>query len=125
MDFPKMYPIRQEFETASLSDVAAAVRAQVEALALTERVRPGQTVGVTAVSRGIQGYVTILSTLVRCLRELQLVPCILPAMGSHGGATAEGQVRMLVELGVTEMSETALQLAFDKQLQLLPSTGSP
>ena len=45
MDFPKMYPIRQEFETTSISDVAAAVRVQMEALALTERVRPGQTVG--------------------------------------------------------------------------------
>ena len=104
MDFPRMYSIRQEYETASLSDVAAAVRAQVEALALSDRMRPGQTVGVTAGSRGIHGYVTILSTLIRCLREWGLVPCILPAMGSHGGATAEGQVRLLAELGVTESS---------------------
>jgi hypothetical protein len=104
MDFPKMYPIRQVFEAPSIPNVTAEIRKQVVQLGLGKRVRPGQSVAITAGSRGIHGYVTILSTLVECLRELQLVPCIIPAMGSHGGATAEGQVKLLAELGVTEAS---------------------
>ena len=107
MDYPRMYRVNQVFEASSIPDVAAHIRKEFSTLRLEEKVRPGQTVALTAGSRGIYGYVTILATLVECLRGLGLKPFILPAMGSHGGATAEGQEKMLNGLGVCESSMSA------------------
>lgn len=104
MDYPSMVRVNQVFEASSIPDVAAHIRKEFPKLGLEEKVRPGQTVALTAGSRGIYGYVTILATLVECLRSIGLKPFILPAMGSHGGATAEGQENMLNGLGVCESS---------------------
>jgi hypothetical protein len=107
MDYPNMVRVNQVFETSSIPDVAAHIRKEFSTLRLEKKVCSGQTVAVTAGSRGIYGYVMILATLVECLRGIGLKPFIIPAMGSHGGATAEGQERMLNGLGVCEPSVSA------------------
>ena len=107
MDYPSMVRVNQVFEMSSIPDVAAHIRKEFSSLSLEGKVRPGQTVALTAGSRGIYGYVTILATLVECLRGIGLKPFIIPAMGSHGGATAEGQEKMLAGLGVCEASMSA------------------
>lgn len=61
-------------------------------------------IAITAGSRGIDQIARILSILVVILREYGAHPYIIPAMGSHGGATAEGQISLLAELGITESS---------------------
>lgn len=66
------------------------------------RVRPGETVALTAGSREVYDIVGILRGVIRAVREQDGVPFIVPAMGSHGGATAEGQVRVLEHFGITE-----------------------
>lgn len=66
------------------------------------RVRPGETVALTAGSREVYDIVGILCGVIRAVREQGGVPFIVPAMGSHGGATAEGQVRVLEHFGITE-----------------------
>ncbi len=66
------------------------------------RVRPGETVALTAGSREVYDIVGILRGVIRAVREQGGVPFIVPAMGSHGGATAEGQVRVLEHFGITE-----------------------
>ena len=66
------------------------------------RVRPGETVAVTAGRREVYDIVGILRGVIRAVREQGGVPFIVPAMGSHGGATAEGQVRVLEHFGITE-----------------------
>ena len=66
------------------------------------RVRPGETVALTAGSREVYDIVGILRCVIRAVREQGGVPFIVPAMGSHGGATAEGQVRVLEHFGITE-----------------------
>ena len=65
-------------------------------------VTQGMTIAVGAGSRGLMGRVELLRGTLAALRELGAEPFIIPAMGSHGGATAEGQVAMLAGLGMTE-----------------------
>ena len=100
--FPSMLPVRQRFEAPQLGDVA---RATAEALEpLRARVTTGMTVAVTAGSRGIHDKAAVVRSAGEWLRSVGAEPFVVPAMGSHGGATAEGQVTMLAELGMTEQS---------------------
>jgi hypothetical protein len=103
-DFPKIFRLRQTFERPRVEDIAGTVRAELARLKLQRRIRPGQTVAITAGSRGIANIVLIIRTLVDYLRELGAQPVIIPAMGSHGGGTAEGQLRVLHSYGITEQS---------------------
>jgi hypothetical protein len=98
---PPLYRVRQCWDTQPLADVAGAVRAQLDAVGLRTQITPGMRVAVTAGSRGIRDMVQMLQTSVAWLREAGAEPFIVPAMGSHGGATAAGQVRLLADLGVT------------------------
>ena len=102
MSFPKMIRIQQRLVAPTLSDVRAAVRAEIRTLQLAARVKAGQQVAIPAGSRGIANIVTILETVVQEMRALGLVPFVFPAMGSHGGATAEGQREVLATYGITE-----------------------
>ena len=94
--------VEQRFPRRAPLDVAAAVRAQLAAHDVTARVRPGQRVAVTAGSRGIGDLALVLRTLAAALREAGAEPFVAPCMGSHGGATAQGQRQALADLGVTE-----------------------
>ncbi len=104
MNYPLMYRIQQRFDTTSIGDVPGAVRRGFSRLDIGKNVQPGQRVAVTAGSRGIDNLTTITAAVVECIRNMGLKPFILPAMGSHGGATAEGQIKLLGELGITESS---------------------
>ena len=98
--FPRMLPVRQRFKAPQLSDVAAAAAAALEPV--RARITPGMTVAITAGSRGIHDKPTVVRAAGEWLRSVGAKPFVVPAMGSHGGATAEGQVGMLAELGMTE-----------------------
>ena len=100
--FPRMLPVRQKFEAPQVPDVAAATRSALEPL--RSRISPGMTIAVTAGSRGIHDKPEVLRATGEWLRSVGAEPFIVPAMGSHGGATAEGQIEMLHSLGVTEES---------------------
>jgi Domain of unknown function (DUF362) len=100
--FPRLLPVRQKFDAPLLRDVAAATRDALEPL--RERVVPGMRVALTAGSRGIRDKPAVLRTTGEWLRERGAEPFVVPAMGSHGGATADGQVRVLASLGITEES---------------------
>ena len=104
MNFPKVVKVRQTFPRPRVEDVGEAVREQIEKENIASAVRPGMSVAVTAGSRGIARIDKILRSVVDGLRELGAEPFIVPAMGSHGGATAEGQVEILQSLRVTEES---------------------
>ena len=101
MSLPRMFRLRQRFDAPSVADVAGEVERELTRLDLGEKVRPGQTVAVTAGSRGIANVPVILKAVVGHLTQLGATPFLVPAMGSHGGATAEGQVALLARLGVT------------------------
>jgi hypothetical protein len=101
MKLPKMYRIRQRFDKTSVENIAEAVTAELRRFSLAA-VKPGQRVAITAGSRGIADIADILKAVVGFFKSLEAHPFIFPAMGSHGGATAEGQVAVLAQLGVTE-----------------------
>ena len=87
MQLPRMIRVRQRFDRPIVADVAAEVQAQLARLSLERRVRRGQTVAITAGSRGIANIAEITRAIVSHCRDLGLQPFIVPAMGSHGGAT--------------------------------------
>jgi len=101
-DFPAIFRVRQMFDVPRLDDVPSEVHSQLARLKLAERVRPGQSVAVTAGSRGIAGIDVILRAAAEHLKSLGAEPFIVPAMGSHGGGTAEGQRAVIEGYGVTE-----------------------
>ncbi|MFB3818705.1 MAG: lactate racemase domain-containing protein [Candidatus Methylomirabilales bacterium] len=102
MTFPKMCRIKQELEGPVLRDIPGAVREQIRSLGLASRVKPGQTVAITAGSRGVANIARITRAVVDELKALGLKPFIVPTMGSHGEAKAEGQRKVLEHYGITE-----------------------
>ncbi len=106
MNLPKMYRICQRFDDTRVKDIRATVRAELGRLAWSA-IQPGQRVAITAGSRGIADIAEVLAAIVEFLKSLDADPFLFPAMGSHGGATAAGQVAMLEQLGVTEASVKA------------------
>ena len=104
MQFPKVVKVRQDFPRPRIEDVGEALREQCERDEIKSRIEAGMEVALTAGSRGISGIDDILRSLVKILKDAGARPFVIPAMGSHGGATAEGQVEILRSLGVTEES---------------------
>ena len=104
MAFPRVVKVRRSFPRPRVEDVEATVREEFGKEEISSRVRPGMRVALTAGSRGLAKIDDVLRSLVRALKERGAEPFIVPAMGSHGGATAEGQVEVLRSLGVTEES---------------------
>ena len=97
---PAMVPVRQHFPTNKTIDVETAVTegfASLDASALK-----GKKIALAAGSRGIKGIADVLRATVSVLITLGAEPFVVPAMGSHGGATAEGQTHVLKTLGITE-----------------------
>lgn len=102
MAFPKMFRVKQELQGPMLADIPGAVRETMRSLKLTDRVKPGQSVAVTSGSRGVANIDRITKAVVDELKTLGLKPFICPTMGSHGEATAEGQLKILEHYGITE-----------------------
>ena len=101
-EYPRFFRLMQTFERPRVEDVAGEVERRLSSLALAQRVRPGQTVAVTAGSRGIANLALILRAAVDHFRRLGANPFLVPAMGSHGGGTAKGQRELLDGYGVNE-----------------------
>ncbi|HRY55437.1 MAG TPA: lactate racemase domain-containing protein [Spirochaetia bacterium] len=101
---PRMAPVRQSFPDGRLPDLAGAVAAELARPEIAATVRPGMRIAVAVGSRGIDRLPLVIGELVRGLRRAGAEPFVFPAMGSHGGATAEGQLGLLAALGVTEES---------------------
>jgi len=102
MNFPNMYGVRQTFDRTRVQDIPATVKAELQKLALDKKVKPGQRVALTAGSRGVANIAVILKAAVEYLKSIGAKPFIFPAMGSHGGAKAEGQADLLAHYNVTE-----------------------
>ena len=99
---PRWALVRQRLDTSAIDDVRGAVRAAMDEVAGS--VRPGMRVCVAAGSRGIDRIDVVVGAVVEWLREAGASVFIVPAMGSHGGATAEGQVAVLAGYGITAAS---------------------
>jgi hypothetical protein len=102
MLYPKMVRIRQQFERPWIDDVPRAVRTALQTLNLERTIRPGQSVALTAGSRGIANIAVVLRSAATFLKDLGARPFLVPAMGSHAGGVAEGQRKLLESYGITE-----------------------
>jgi hypothetical protein len=102
MSLPKMTLCRQTFPHESLTAPAETLTSLMNASWIPGMIRPGQTVAITGGSRGIAAIVPLTRAVVSVLTGLGARPFVVNAMGSHGGATAEGQKELLTSLGMTE-----------------------
>ncbi len=102
MAFPRMIKVQQRFDAPQVDDIPGTVKAQIEGLNLSGKVKQGETVAVTVGSRGVSNIAVITKAIIEALKELGAAPFIVPAMGSHGGGTAEGQRQIIEGYGVTE-----------------------
>ena len=101
MKYPKMVRIKQHFNTKPVEDISAAVRSELNKIKPQNIIGKGASVAITAGSRGITNLAVVLGEIVRELKKIGAKPFIIPAMGSHGGATAQGQKKILEHYGVT------------------------
>lgn len=99
---PDFFLVKQRFDAPTLVDPAAATRAALAELPAGKFIRRGMTVAVGAGSRGISNYDVIVRTVCQELKALGAEVFIVPAMGSHGGATATGQQEVLASSGIIE-----------------------
>jgi hypothetical protein len=122
LNLPPMYRLRQSFDGTRLDDVEAAVDRAMRDSGV--RIPPGVEIAISAGSRGIANIARILRRVADNVRAAGATPFIVPAMGSHGGATAAGQKEMLGEFGITEAAMDC-EIRSEMEPVVLPSGPCP
>ena len=102
MDIPHVQLVRQTAPQPTVADVAGEVRRQWLASKTAKRIKPGMRIAVGCGSRGIKNYLAIAKATIDALKELGAKPFVVAAMGSHGGATPEGQRELLASYDIDE-----------------------
>ncbi len=128
MEFPRrplppMARIRRALPGEHVADPRREVKRQLIERGLRDRVRRGARIAITAGSRGMGGFVELLAGIVDAVKEAGGEPFIIPGMGSHGGAVAEGQTEILRLLGVTDESVGAPVRATMETVELGPASN--
>lgn len=101
---PRMMKVRQIYDSRKIEDIAGWVRAQMDSNLSCHEQYKGKRLCITVGSRGIPHLDTIVLTIIEKLKSWGAEPFIIPAMGSHGGGTAEGQKEMIAGFNITEQS---------------------
>ncbi len=117
---PRLARVRQNLPSNSIDDVPAQVKSALSEF--SGLIRPGDMIALTAGSRGIDRIPQVLAEVVEWLLDQGAKPFIVPAMGSHGGATAEGQLKLLASLGITQDSVRA-PIVSDMQTVIIDEVG--
>jgi hypothetical protein len=99
---PRMATVRQRLDDARLEDIPGAIAAELSRAEIARTIAPGASVAITAGSRGVAHIDVVLREVAAGIRRLGGEPFLVPAMGSHGGATVAGQLAILESYGVTE-----------------------
>ena len=99
---PRMAPVRQALDQERIADIPAVVKTELMRPEIRKQIEPGASIAITVGSRGVANIPEITREIVRNVRSFGAEPFVIPAMGSHGGGTAEGQMELLASLGVTE-----------------------
>ena len=118
MTLPKMARVKQHFDAPVLTDLPGAIHGELDRINASSIIQSGETVAITAGSRGVANIATAVKATVDYLKSLDAKPFVVPAMGSHGGATAEGQTSVLEHYGVTESTVGAPVKATMEVVQL-------
>jgi len=120
---PRLGPVRQRFERPVISHPGDALKKRLVSAGINGLIQPGQRIAVAVGSRGIANLQVLVKTLVQAILQAGGRPFIVPAMGSHGGATADGQVDVLRSLGISEQA-TGAPIEASMQVVQVGSTGS-
>lgn len=99
---PRMVKVHQNFNAPEVADVSATLRKELSKSGVSERIKPGMSIAIAVGSRGVAEIPILTRVVVEEIKKCGGHPFVVPAMGSHGGATAEGQTLVLENLGVTE-----------------------
>ncbi len=99
---PKVVKVKQKFERQTIPDIAKGLLDRLVEKQVLAAVKKGQKIAVAVGSRGIANQPLMVKVLISELKRVGADPFIVPAMGSHAGATAEGQREMLIGMGITE-----------------------
>ncbi|WP_458355235.1 nickel pincer cofactor-dependent isomerase, group 22 [Peribacillus frigoritolerans] len=102
IQLPKMVQVRQKFRTRQIADVAGEVKKTIKEAGVLSRINEDDRVAIAVGSRGVADLPILVRETVAAVKEAGGNPFIVPAMGSHGGATAEGQIDVLLQLGISE-----------------------
>jgi hypothetical protein len=102
IEIPKFVRIRQSFDNTKIENIEEEVKKQFQKEKIASTIKKGQTIGVTVGSRGLANLKEIVKYVCDNIKSKGATPVILPSMGSHGGAVAEGQAAFIRGLGVTE-----------------------
>lgn len=104
VEIPKMVTIRQQFDNTQIAkeEIPQVIMDQLSQEKIASRFRPGMEVAITAGSRGVANIALIIKSIADFLKSQGVTPFVVPAMGSHGGATAEGQRGVIESYGITE-----------------------
>ena len=100
---PDMFRAEQAFDKSHIepAEIPSIVRKELSRPEIADTIQPGMSIAITAGSRGVANVDTITRAIVDFCKEHGAEPFIVPAMGSHGGATAEGQAQLLEGYGIT------------------------
>jgi hypothetical protein len=104
---PPCARLRRQFATEHIANPRVEVRERLLAAGLRNKISPGARIAITAGSRGIGGFIDLVAGVADAIKAAGGKPFVIPAMGSHGGAVASGQVEILRLLGLTEESAGA------------------
>src|SRR4051812_20478062 len=104
---PPMARVRQDFPSRRIEDVRMETRLKLLDAGLASKIKPGDRVAITAGSRAMGGFVELLNGIIDAVKSARGSPFLVPAMGSHGGATPEGQTEILRRVGVNSESVKA------------------
>src|SRR5690606_13118230 len=101
---PKMVKVKQNFDDSKIENLVEELTNKLQRDEVKQTIKPGMEIAIAVGSRGIDALVDITKTTVQFIKDQGATPFIVPSMGSHGGATGEGQREVLKHLGVTEES---------------------
>jgi hypothetical protein len=119
---PRLIPVHHHFAQIPRVDLGVTIESQLESKLSDCRLRPGGRIAVAVGSRGITSLREIVALVVEWLRERGAKPFIMPAMGSHGGATPAGQAEILAGYGVSEVA-LGVPVCASMEVELLGRTG--
>lgn len=100
VSLPKIALVKQTFPNERIEDIPSAIKTALSRPGTLDQIKSGQKVAIAVGSRGVNNLPLIVKTIVTEIRNRGAEPLIIPSMGSHGGATAEGQKEMLLGLGI-------------------------
>jgi len=104
METIRLIKIKQKFDNKKLDNIPEIIASEFYRIKLDQKIKPGMKIGITVGSRGIDNLRVIIKSIIYEIKKRKGKPFIITAMGSHGGATVEGQIKVLADYGITEES---------------------